>query len=91
MLLEPEEVEKKLASYEDWELSEREISKRFLFPSFLDAIEFVNKVATKAEKMNHHPDIDIRYQKVRITLSTHSEGGITEKDIKLAKIIDDLT
>jgi 4a-hydroxytetrahydrobiopterin dehydratase len=91
MLLEPREVKKKLSSYPDWEVGETGISKRFIFPSFLDALEFVNKVGTKSEKLGHHPDIDIRFKKVRISLTSHEEGGITEKDIKLARIIDDLT
>jgi 4a-hydroxytetrahydrobiopterin dehydratase len=90
MPMDAAKAEKALSSFDDWEVSEKQISKRFLFPSFLEAIAFVNKVATKAEKAEHHPDIDIRYNKVRVTLSTHDEGGITEKDIKLARIIDDL-
>lgn len=90
MLIEAAEAEKALSSFDGWEVEEKSISKRFLFPSFLEAIAFVNKVATKSEKEEHHPDIDVRYNKVRLTLSTHSEGGITEKDIKLARIIDDL-
>ena len=90
MLIDAAEAEKALSSFDRWEVSKKEIQKLFLFPSFLEAIAFVNKVATKAEKAEHHPDIDIRYNKVKIVLSTHSEGGITEKDIKLARIIDDL-
>ena len=90
MLIDAAEAEKALSSFDGWEVEEKQIWKRFLFPSFLEAIAFVNKVATKAEKAEHHPDIDIRYNKVKITLSTHDEGGISEKDIKLARTIDDL-
>ncbi|MDP2671703.1 MAG: 4a-hydroxytetrahydrobiopterin dehydratase [bacterium] len=91
MLIEKTEAEKQLATFPGWEVSEGEIEKKFLFPSFLEAITFVNKVSTEAEKAQHHPDIDIRYSKVKISLATHEEGGVTEKDIKLARIIDNLT
>ncbi|MCP6719495.1 MAG: 4a-hydroxytetrahydrobiopterin dehydratase [Patescibacteria group bacterium] len=65
--------------------------KEFKFNDFAAAVEFVNKVGEFAEQMNHHPDILIHsYNNVRITLTTHSEGKITEKDIKLAKMIDEI-
>ena len=57
------------------------------FKDFAEAMSFVNLVAAKAEEVDHHPDIDIRWNKVRLTLSTHSEGGITEKDLDLARQI----
>ncbi len=90
MVLTAREVSQSLISYDDWEVEEKAISKRFLFPSFLEAITFVNRVATKAEKMQHHPEIEIKYNKVKFTLSTHSQGGVSEKDIHLAKIIEEL-
>ncbi|MBD0323387.1 MAG: 4a-hydroxytetrahydrobiopterin dehydratase, partial [Aldersonia sp.] len=56
-----------------------------------EAIEFVRRVGEAAEDANHHPDIDIRWRKVTLVLSTHSEGGLTQKDVSLAQQIDDLT
>jgi 4a-hydroxytetrahydrobiopterin dehydratase len=71
-----------------WELGETSISYTFGFEDFLGAMRFVNQVAELAQKMDHHPDIDIRYSKVTLTLSTHDVGGITQKDIDLAGQID---
>ncbi len=88
MLIKPSVAKKKLASFTGWEVESREINKIFLFPSFPAAIAFVDKISYEAERVNHHPDIDIRWRKVRVTLSTHSEGGITKKDIDLAKKIE---
>jgi len=65
--------------------------KTFTFTRFADGIAFVDRVAIAADRMNHHPDIDIRYTKVAIALSTHDAGGITDNDIKLAQEIDSLS
>src|SRR2546422_7892 len=64
--------------------------RQFEFKGFPDAVAFVNRVAGAADAADHHPDIDIRYNKVRLTLSTHSEGGITAKDLELAARADEL-
>ncbi len=71
-----------------WKRKSNALIKDFKFSSFRDAIVFVNRVATLADNVDHHPDIDVRYNHVTITLSTHSAGGITEKDVKLAEQID---
>jgi 4a-hydroxytetrahydrobiopterin dehydratase len=71
-----------------WKRRSNQISKSFHFNSFRDTIVFVNRVATLADTHDHHPNIDIRYDKVTITLSTHDAGGITEKDLTLAEQID---
>ena len=73
-----------------WNEIDNTISKTFEFNSYLDGIDFVNAVANVAEQENHHPDISIGYCKVTISLTTHDAGTITEKDYKLAKLIDDL-
>lgn len=64
------------------------MTRQYEFKDFLSAMQFVNDVAALAEKHNHHPDIDIRWNKVTLTLTTHDAGGVTEKDISLAKEID---
>jgi 4a-hydroxytetrahydrobiopterin dehydratase len=84
------EVASKTGSVPDWKQAGAEISRTFQFKDFAGAMKFVNAVAAEAEKANHHPDIDIRWNKVKLTLSTHSEGGLTEKDFSLAKICDKL-
>ena len=71
-----------------WKRRSNRIIKSFHFNSFRDTIVFVNRVATLADTHDHHPDIDIRYDNVTITLSTHDAGGITEKDLALAEQID---
>ncbi|NOS71163.1 MAG: 4a-hydroxytetrahydrobiopterin dehydratase [Verrucomicrobia bacterium] len=75
----------------EWKLvSGPAITRTFEFKDFVAAIRFVTRVAKLAEKAWHHPDIDIRWNKVTLTLATHSEGGLTEKDFNLAKQFDRL-
>jgi 4a-hydroxytetrahydrobiopterin dehydratase len=87
-LLEPEAVQTLLQEVPEWKLEENAISRTFELASFPLAIAFVNKVAEEAEKENHHPDIDIRWRKVRLALSTHSAGGLTSADFTLARKLD---
>ena len=73
-----------------WNEIDKTISKTFEFNSYLDGIDFVNEIANLAEQENHHPDIIIGYCKVMVSLTTHDAGEVTEKDYRLAKLIDDL-
>ena len=82
------EIEERLKSLQGWEMKGGEITKIYNHKDFIDAISFVNKVAILAEKANHHPDILIKYNRVTLTVSTHDEGGITDRDFSLAKKID---
>jgi 4a-hydroxytetrahydrobiopterin dehydratase len=83
--------EEKIKDFTDtqgkWTRDGESLVANFEFKDFAGAINFVNRVAEKAEEANHHPDIDIRWNKVRLVLSTHSEGGITQKDLDLARQI----
>jgi len=79
-----DEVQQGLSKLDGWDREGDEIVKEFGFDGFGDAIAFVVRLAFRAEKANHHPDIDVRYNRVRVALSTHSEGGITDKDLALA-------
>jgi 4a-hydroxytetrahydrobiopterin dehydratase len=72
----------------DWQRVGNEIERTFRFRDFREAIAFVVQVALLAERMDHHPDIEIRYRQVTLRLSTHSAGGLTEKDFHLAQQID---
>ena len=71
-----------------WTQDGEELRRQFQFADFRASMAFVNGVAEAAEAADHHPDIDIRYNKVNIALSTHSAGGITEKDVELAQHIE---
>ncbi len=86
--LNDESIEGWLKGRSGWSRKGDRIRKEFSFDSFRDSIVFVNRVATLADTAEHHPDIDVRYDKVTIGLSTHDAGGITEKDLELAEQID---
>ena len=77
-----------LKAVPSWSKRAQIIHRTFKFEEFLKAIDFVNRVARKAQKSNHHPDIDIRFNKVTLRLSTQDEGGITAKDFSLARQCD---
>jgi len=82
------EIGQKLKELDGWALGDHMIKKQYSFESFMPAIQFVNRVADLAEAADHHPDITINYRRVTMSLSTHSAGGLTEKDFALAKKID---
>ena len=82
--LSPDQITASLASTPGWSLEQGELVRQFQFPDFLGSIAFVNSVAQLAETAGHHPDIDIRYNKVRLALTTHDAGGITKKDFDMA-------
>jgi 4a-hydroxytetrahydrobiopterin dehydratase len=83
-----DEVKTRLQELTGWERDGDEIEKKFSFGDFAASMAFVNRVAELAEAADHHPDIAIKYNRVKLTLSTHSEGGVTEKDFALAAEID---
>ncbi len=69
----------------DWEEHDGALVRQFELPSFPEAIAFVDRLAELAERENHHPDIDIRYRRVTVRWTTHSEGGITQRDREMAE------
>jgi len=85
-----EQITFRLERLEGWELTDNAISKQFTFADFTEALAFVNKVGELAEQADHHPDILIQYKDVTLTLSTHTDGGVTEKDFSLVEDIDKL-
>lgn len=89
-LLSEAQIVAQLKQLKGWSRSGSEIRKVIESSDFVHAMGFVNSVALLAEKQNHHPDIDIRWNKVTLALSTHSAGGLTENDFKLARSIDEL-
>jgi len=91
MKLNEEQIEEMLSRLEDWGREGDWIVRNFKFENFKRALEFVNRVADEAEAMDHHPDILIHgWNKVRLSVMTHSVGGLTEKDFKLAERINPL-
>jgi 4a-hydroxytetrahydrobiopterin dehydratase len=90
-LIKQADLKERLKKVPEWELEKKHIERTFEFDDFTDSIDFVNAVAEVAEEEEHHPDIDIRYNKVRLLLSTHSKGGLTELDFSLAERIDTLS
>jgi 4a-hydroxytetrahydrobiopterin dehydratase len=81
-------IQRELGNLPGWSRRGEVITKTFQFRDFLTGIDFVTAVAKAADAADHHPDIDIRYTKVTCALSTHSAGGITQKDLDMARKID---
>ena len=79
-----------LKSLPGWGVEGGAIVKTFKFGKFADGIAFVQRIAVEADRMDHHPDIDIRYTRIRVALSTHDAGGITGMDVRLASVIEGL-
>ncbi len=88
--LSDQQVRDALQDLPGWELGDGEISREYRLDSFAGAIAFVVRLSYAAEAADHHPDLDIRYSRVQVTLSTHSEGGVTAKDLDLARTISGL-
>jgi 4a-hydroxytetrahydrobiopterin dehydratase len=84
------EIQRALGTLNGWTRRGESLVKTYAFPSFMAGITFVDRVAVAAEKMDHHPDLDIRYTKISVTLSTHSAGGITGNDVALARQMEQL-
>ena len=90
MKLTPNQIQEKLKQVPGWTVESNQLRREFQFRDFTEAMKFVNEVARLAEQMDHHPDIIIRYNHVELLLSTHSEGGLTDKDFTLAHHINQL-
>jgi 4a-hydroxytetrahydrobiopterin dehydratase len=88
--LAPSELDDILKKLPNWRLDHGKLVRDYVFPDFIHAMAFVNHIADLAEQQNHHPDIDIRYNKVRLVLITHDAQGITQRDAKLAHLVDSL-
>jgi 4a-hydroxytetrahydrobiopterin dehydratase len=82
------EIQRALGGLTGWTRRGETLTKTFTFERFSDGIAFVDRVARIADEMNHHPDIDVRYTKITMTLSTHDAGGITQSDLTLAERIE---
>ncbi|MGJ5675884.1 MAG: 4a-hydroxytetrahydrobiopterin dehydratase [Nostochopsis sp.] len=90
-LLTEAEVQNLANNLSGWTIEGSKLHSQRQFKDFLQAMEFVNKLVDPAESAGHHPDIEISYNKVRITLTTHDAGGLTQKDFELAKEISQIS
>jgi 4a-hydroxytetrahydrobiopterin dehydratase len=90
-LLSEAEIEKALLAVPGWRHEDGALARTFTLGNFVEAVEFVNEITEIAEEANHHPDVDIRWNKVTLRLSTHSKGGLTRADFDLAGRVDELS
>ncbi len=88
--LSPEQAQETAKAFPDWTCDGQTLARAFQFRDFKQSMAFVTRVADAAERADHHPDIHVSYDKVRLELSTHSAGGLTDLDFKLARTIDSL-
>jgi len=88
--LKEQDLQEALTKLPQWALTNGELVRTWTFPDFVSAIAFVNQVAQQAEAAGHHPDIDIRYNRVKLALVTHDAGGITSNDIEMASNLNNL-
>lgn len=88
--LSPEQIQQELQSLDGWSGGPGGITRKFTFKDFVGSMGFVNQVALLAERADHHPDITINWNRVTLTLVTHSQGGVTERDVALARTINRL-
>jgi 4a-hydroxytetrahydrobiopterin dehydratase len=86
--LNPAELNEVLAKHPDWKLQNGKLVREWTFPDFVTAMKFVNHIGALAEATGHHPDIDIRYNRVLLGLVSHDAGGITRRDAAMAETID---
>jgi 4a-hydroxytetrahydrobiopterin dehydratase len=89
-LLTDEEIQEQASNLSNWTLENSKLQSTRTFKNFVQAINFVNQLVEPAESAGHHPDIEISYNKVKITLTTHDAGGLTQKDFDLAKVISQI-
>ncbi|MDE5113820.1 MAG: 4a-hydroxytetrahydrobiopterin dehydratase [Trichodesmium sp. St15_bin1_1] len=90
-LLTVEEINQRASKLSDWELEENKLKCIRRFKDFVEAIDFVKKLVDPAETLQHHPDLEVSYNKVTVILTTHDAGGLTEKDFSMAKTISSLS
>ena len=89
--LSDEEIKKELANLPGWSIVNGKLHKDFVFKDFIEAFGFMSTAALHIEKMNHHPEWFNIYNKIKVDLTTHDAGGITQNDINLARILNSLT
>ena len=89
-VLSDDDIRARLSALPGWSLESGAITKRFSFSDFLGSVMFVNRITGAAEAANHHPDLEISWNKVTVTLVTHSQGGVTDADLAMAATVEGL-
>ncbi len=89
-LLKDSEIKERIAQLSGWTVEGKQLKSQRKFKGFIEAIEFVNRLVEPAEQAGHHPDLEISYNKVTISLTTHDAGGLTEADFQLAQVISEI-
>ena len=90
-LLDDHEISSRLGTLRGWALDENKITKLFTFTDFAEAVAFLDRITPVADEQNHHPDVAIHWNELTLTLWTHASGGLTERDFRLARAIDEMT
>ena len=86
--LSEEKIRTAVKELPSWEFTKNLIQKEFTFDTYMAGIDFVNRIAVKAEEQNHHPDLVIGWCQVKVALTSHDSGGVTERDFRMAKVVD---
>jgi 4a-hydroxytetrahydrobiopterin dehydratase len=89
-LISKDDLKRVLRRIPEWEVEDKALTRSFEFDDFQDAVDFVVGVSEVVADIDHHPDVNIRYGKVTLFLTTHSKGGITDADIEVAQMVDNL-
>ena len=89
-LLNKKQIEKNLQGFNHWFISEKVIKKKLKFNSYMDSIKFINKVAAKAEELNHHPDMIVGWCEIEISFMSHDKGGVTFDCIDMVKFVESI-
>ena len=87
-LLSDDDIDSKLEELDGWERAGEAIRRAFTFDDFVGSIQFANRLVEPAEDMNHHPDLEVSWNRVTVSLTTHSQGGLTDSDFELARRIE---
>ncbi|MCH2446554.1 MAG: 4a-hydroxytetrahydrobiopterin dehydratase [Candidatus Marinimicrobia bacterium] len=88
--LEQKKIDRALQELPGWSFGDNSLVKECTFEAYMDGITFVNRLAEKAEEHDHHPDLEIGWCRVEITFTSHDSGGVTERDVKMAKVVESL-
>ncbi|MFC4076643.1 4a-hydroxytetrahydrobiopterin dehydratase [Salinithrix halophila] len=88
MKMSDQEIASRIKSFAGWEVQDDRLTKTFRFHSYMEGVDFVNQIAAAAESLQHHPDLLLGYCQVKVAVTTHDEGGITEKDFELIRRIE---
>ena len=89
--LSTDQLQHLLRALPSWQLEDGKLARTWTFPDFVEAMKFVSRVADLAERQGHHPDIDIRYNRVKLSLISHDAGGITPRDADMARLLDPIS